>query len=94
MRGNPPPHFRIGGARPARVLVLCEAGVQPTKEILAFLRSVRGAAGARTPVLVGLVAEDGGGFADAPADEVLEWRRRLETLGDPYLGVETVAEAP
>ncbi|MAG34516.1 MAG: hypothetical protein CL908_26905 [Deltaproteobacteria bacterium] len=76
------------GAAADRVVLLVEAGVQPTKEVVGFLVDVRERLGARAQLVVGLLAGDPDGWHDADAEEVQQWQSRLDAVGDPYLRVE------
>ena len=69
-------------------MLLVEAGVQPTKEVVGFLVDVRERLGARAQLVVGLLAGDPDGWHDADAEEVQQWQSRLDAVGDPYLRVE------
>ena len=67
----------------------CEAGQQPSKDVIGFLRELRATIGAERPLVVGLVQDRGDeGFADAEADEHEAWRRALLALGDAHLWLE------
>jgi hypothetical protein len=70
---------------PRRVLLAFEVGMQPTKEVLHFLRRVRDAVGARIPVEVLLIREVSGQWIGADADEWGQWDRVLAAEGDPHL---------
>jgi hypothetical protein len=66
-------------------LLAFEVGMQPTKEVLHFLRRVRDAVGARIPVEVLLIREVSGQWIGADADEWGQWDRVLAAEGDPHL---------
>jgi hypothetical protein len=78
-----------GSAR--RVVLLVEPGVQPTKEVFAFLRQLRERVGARVQVVVGIVGPDGNGWRTADQEEERQWHTRLEAEGDPYLRLESMS---
>lgn len=82
----------LRGDRVPRIFVVFEAGVQPSKEILHFLRQAREAAGARVPIEVLLVRDRGAGFDDSDRDEWNQWDRILQAEGDPRLLLGRVGE--
>lgn len=82
----------IGAGSPARVVMVVEAGVQPTKEIFGFLRDLRDAAGARAQLVVALVQPSDGGWAGPDDAERTAWRVRIDGWGDPYLRYEDLVE--
>lgn len=75
----------LSKAAPSRLLLLLEVGMQPTKEVRHFLRRLRDATTARTPIEVMLVMEANGTWRGADADEWAQWDRVIATEGDPHL---------
>lgn len=80
-------------AQPARIDVLIEAGVQPTKDILAFLQSLRRELPENAMIRTVLLAASSGTFKAAEDDELEQWRRVASKLRDPYLDVVAYSEA-
>ncbi len=81
-------------ARADRVVLVCDAGQQPSKEVVAFVRQVREAIGNGKPIVVGAVDElEGGEFVDPDGGVREAWRRALAVTGDAYLWVERIGGA-
>ena len=81
----------LSGDPPEQVLVLFEAGQQPTREVLDFLADIRSAIGQAKPLLIGLTVEgEAGCFRDAPEAELAVWRRALASAGDAYARVRRI----
>ena len=83
----------IAGARVARVVLVVEAGVQPTKEVFGFVRDTRDGADARIQIVIGLVQASDGGWINADGAERSAWATRVEREGDPYLRFEDLVTA-
>ncbi len=77
----------LRGAELARVVLVVDAGQQPTKDALRFLVSLRQTLGAGRPIAVVVVerAIDGSVDRDADPEEREVWRRSLASLGDTHL---------
>jgi hypothetical protein len=76
------------------VVVAREAFMPPTRETLDQIQALRITLGTATPILVALVGKPAGRNPDKAFDppdslSVSVWRKRLETLADPNLGVES-----
>jgi hypothetical protein len=72
------------------ILVVQEAWQPPIREHLVFFRTLREAVGERVRIDLGLIGRPGAGTvftAVAPMDREV-WRKKMSTLGDPYLRVE------
>jgi hypothetical protein len=75
--------------------VLVKAWEPPVLEVLDFLADLRTALGEGKPIAVVPLALDGEGRASAPAPgQARQWRRRLDTAGDPWLVTHTSLEPP
>lgn len=70
----------IEAAKARRVVLVVEAGNQPTREVVSLLADVRRRTPERTPIVVALLG--------AEPDEVDQWRHRLDQEADPWLRVE------
>jgi hypothetical protein len=78
---------------PPRLAILMDGSQPPITENLRLLRELRAAAGPRAQILLTLVGD--------PADEdrlppmrrfeYLDWHRKIEAMGDPYLRLEMLA---
>lgn len=77
-------------ASASRVVVAFAAGLQPTAEVVGFLRSLRSALGPGRPLMVVLLAETGDAIADAEAEERSVWQRSLAAVMDPHLWLATL----
>lgn len=75
---------------PQRVVLLCHATMQPTKDVLGFLGDLRRSIGASRDLIV-FLADGAEGEEPSAADDahVDAWRRAATTLGDAYLEVAT-----
>lgn len=84
-----------GGQVPRRVLVLQEAFMPPTREVLEFLRGLRRVVGPAGAILVGLLGKPGADPLGRPAQaaDVQVWRKRAQSLGDPNLAAEALPGA-
>lgn len=77
-----------------RLLVLAEAFEAPDKAVRRFLTTLRGAAGERRPIVVGLVHEaTPTDYRPVDPATVRLWRQHLAANEDPYLGVEALEPA-
>jgi CheY-like chemotaxis protein len=78
----------------ARIAVAVAAGHQPTGDVLEFLRRLRAAVSATTPIVVALLeVGDDGAFAGTGEQEGANWRRALATIGDSHLWVDAMERA-
>ncbi|MFW6080302.1 MAG: DUF2868 domain-containing protein [Desulfosalsimonas sp.] len=83
------------GPEPARLVIIQESWQPPIKENLAWLRHLKQAAGPDVPAVVCLVGrpDSSGGVAEpVPRDEQILWHQAVNSLGDPYIRVETLGE--
>jgi hypothetical protein len=81
----------LGEGSAERVVFVFEAGQQPTKEVLGFLRAARDRVGSGRPFVVLLVVEEEDGrFRDADPDEREGWRLAVADLQDPHLWVDAL----
>jgi hypothetical protein len=71
------------------VLLLAEAWEPPSKNLLHFLRALRGRVGPERAIVVGLLTR-GAERSGAATDDVRIWRRRVAALGDPRMRVEAL----
>jgi hypothetical protein len=70
-----------------RILILHEAFMPPTREVLDFLRDLRRAVGPRSRLLVGLIGKPSTDPLGQPVSPVHSsvWRNQVRTIGDPNL---------
>ena len=74
------------------IVVLVKAWEPPVLEFLDFLRDLRGGIGATRVVAVVPLGLDGDGHPAAPdAAHAVQWRRALQSVGDPRLAVHSAA---
>ena len=70
------------------VIVVVKAWEPPMREFEDFLRQLRAAVGDKRPIEVIPVATDRGQPLSTPADvDMLQWRRAMDAMGDPWLSV-------
>ncbi len=83
-----------GEQRPA-VLVVQEAWQPPIREVLAFLQELRNAVGEKSRIEVGLIGKPAPDtiFTPVSTDNWTVWQQKLNTFGDPYLGLERLVKA-
>jgi hypothetical protein len=82
-------------APPGRVAMVQDGSQPPITENLRFLRAVRAAAGEQAQLLLALIGDPEG---DDPLPtlsdfDFVDWQRKIEQLGDPYLRLEMLAAA-
>lgn len=70
------------------VTVVFDADQQPTKEVLAFLASIREATGPTVCLTAALLFDSGASFEAPDKDQWDAWDRSLRAVGDPYLWLE------
>jgi hypothetical protein len=80
------------GADP--VVVVAEGWEAPDKALHRLLRDLRKALGPRRHLVVLLARVDSAAVRGASEPELRIWEESLATLGDPYVGVETLGAAP
>lgn len=83
------------GREPNRLVFIQESWQPPIKENLSWLRRLKQAAGPDTPAVVCLVGKPSGSRGAAepvPRDEQVLWQQAVNSLGDPYIRVETLGE--
>ncbi|MFI4859959.1 MAG: DUF2868 domain-containing protein [Phycisphaerales bacterium JB063] len=77
-----------GGGPPRGVVVLVKLWEPPMLEVLSFLKALRSSVGDAVPVRVCAVSHDASGrLVSDDAEHLAQWRRRVQTLGDPWLTV-------
>jgi hypothetical protein len=72
------------------LVVLAEAWEAPSRAITGFLADARRSAGARRPLVVGLLGARNGSWVAPDPDDLDVWERTTAALGDPYVRVEAV----
>ena len=75
------------------MLVLVESWVVPSRDFLGFLDDLRTSVGELRSVVIGLVRSPKGHWVEPTEGELGCWERKMQELGDPYLRVESIAEA-
>lgn len=83
------------GSAPNRIVFIQESWQPPIKENLAWLSHLKQASGPDTPAVVCLVGKpsgSGGAAEPVPRDEQVLWQQAVNSLGDPYIRVETIGE--
>lgn len=78
---------RRAAAGEGAVAVLVKAWEPPVLEFVDFLGDLRGALGAGRPIVVLPVGVAGGEAAPPEPGDALQWQRRLDAAGDPWLSV-------
>ncbi|MEM9415380.1 MAG: DUF2868 domain-containing protein [Planctomycetota bacterium] len=77
-----------GAGSPRGVVLLVKLWEPPMLEVLSFLKALRSAVGEAVPVRVCAVSHDTDGrLVSDDAEHLAQWRRRVQTLGDPWLSV-------
>jgi hypothetical protein len=84
-------------APPGRVAMVQDGSQPPITENLRFLRAVRAAAGEQAQLLLALIGDPEGNDDDPLPTlsdfDFVDWQRKIEQLGDPYLRLEMLAAA-
>ena len=72
------------------VLILQEAWQPPIKENLIFIQELRQALGEKSRIILGLIGkpEPNTIFTQVNETDWKTWKQKINTLGDPYLGIE------
>jgi hypothetical protein len=78
---------------PPRVAILMDGSQPPITENLRFLRELRAAAGPRAQILLTLVGDpaDDDHLPPMRRFDYLDWHRKIDAMGDPYLRLEMLA---
>ncbi|XAL98551.1 DUF2868 domain-containing protein [Phycisphaeraceae bacterium D3-23] len=77
-----------GDVSPRGVVVLVKLWEPPMLEVLSFFKALRISVGDAVPVRVCAVSHDSDGrLVSDDAEHLAQWRRRVQTLGDPWLTV-------
>ncbi len=81
------------GAKGQAILILMEAWMPPITDFIVFLGNLRRASARATVIRIGLIGRPAGGTIFTPVDphDLKVWQRKMDSLGDPYLAVETLA---
>ncbi len=80
---------------PGRLVFIQESWQPPIKENLTWIRHIKQAAGADTPVvvcLIGRAGENGGFTGPVEKSEQVIWQQAVNSLADPYIRVEILGE--
>jgi hypothetical protein len=78
---------------PPRLAVVMDGSQPPITETLRLLRGLRSAAGAQAQILLALVGDpqDEDPLPPVRDFDLVDWQRKIEALGDPYLRLERLA---
>jgi len=78
---------------PPRLAILMDGSQPPITENLRFLRELRAAAGPRAQILLTLVGDpaDDDHLPPMRRFDYLDWHRKIDAMGDPYLRLEMLA---
>ncbi len=81
------------GVKGQAILILMEAWMPPITDFMAFLANLRQASARATVIRIGLIGRPAEGTIFTPVDpgDLKVWQRKVDSLGDPYLAVETLA---
>jgi hypothetical protein len=81
------------GVKGQAILILMEAWMPPITDFMAFLTNLRQASARATVIRIGLIGRPAEGtiFTPVAPQDLKVWQRKMDSLGDPYLSVESLA---